>query len=103
MADKIMFSADEMKTINDLQQTYINLQNALGQTSVQRFKLEQQLLAVNSTEETIKKQFEDTQRGEKEFIDGINKKYGDGNLDITNGEFTPNPVEKPQQKTDKTL
>ena len=28
----------------------------------------------------------------REFVDSINKKYGDGNLDLTTGVFTPKPV-----------
>ena len=35
------------------------------------------------------KEFEENQTSEKDFVDTINKKYGQGNLDITTGVFTP--------------
>ena len=101
MAQKeVKFTEEEMKQINELQQGYLTLQNALGQVSVARIRLEQQLNDIDSSEGTIKSQFVDNQKKEKDFVDSINKKYGDGNLDLTSGVFTPKPVE---EKADKTL
>ena len=104
MADKeVKFTEEEMKQINVLQQGYVNLQNVLGQLSVNRIRLEQQLNDLDIAEENIKSQFTENQTKESNFVDGINKKYGDGNLDLTTGVFTPKPVEETAEKTDKTL
>jgi septal ring factor EnvC (AmiA/AmiB activator) len=100
MSNKIKFTEDEMQQINSLQQSYVNLQNTLGQLSVNRIRLEQQLNELDTTEDNIKSQFVKTQTDERNFVDQINKKYGDGNLDLTTGEFTPKPIE---ENTDKTL
>ena len=83
------FSEKELKEVNDLQGTYLRLQNTLGQISVGRIRVEQQLSEFDRAEETVVKQFEETQQKERDFISSINKKYGDGNLDITTGVFTP--------------
>ena len=103
MTDAVKFTEDEMKQINTLQQGYVNLQNALGQLSVNRIRLEQQLDELNTVENNIKTQFTQVQTNERQFVDSINKKYGDGNLDLSSGVFTANPTEETTKKTDKTL
>ena len=104
MADKeVKFTEEEMKQINVLQQGYVNLQNALGQMGVSRIRLEQQLDDLDTAEDNVRVQFVENQTKERDFVDNINKKYGDGNLDLTTGVFTPKPVEETTEKTDKTL
>ena len=99
MSEDTKFTEDEMKQINELQQSYANSQNALGQLSVSRLRLDQQLNDLDSAEENVRNNFVETQTKEREFVESINKKYGDGNLDLTSGVFTP----KPKEETDKTL
>jgi len=104
MADTaVKFTEDEMKDIESLQQTYVGIQNAFGQLGVARIRLENQINDLNLSEENIRKQFLDTQTKEREFVDLINKKYGDGNLDLTTGVFTSRPPTETTEKTDKTL
>ena len=103
MADAVKFTEDEMKQINTLQQGYVNLQNALGQLGVSRIRLEQQLDDLDTSEDNVRAQFVENQTKERDFVDSINKKYGDGNLDLTSGVFTPKSPEETTEKTDKTL
>ena len=103
MAEEVKFTEDEMKQINTLQQGYVNLQNALGQLSVNRIRLNQQFDDLDTAEDNVRAQFVENQTKEREFVDQINKKYGDGNLDLTTGVFTPKLVEETTEKTDKTL
>ena len=91
MAEEVKFSEDEMKEVGVLQQTYVNVQNSLGQVGVQKLRVEQQLFDLNTAEDKLKTQFVETQTKEREFVDSINKKYGDGNLDLNSGVFTPAP------------
>ena len=99
MATEVKFSEDEMKEVGVLQQTYVNVQNSLGQVSVQKLRVEQQLSDLDTAEDQLKTQFVETQTKERAFVDSINKKYGDGNLDINSGVFTPKPVEPAPDKT----
>ena len=92
-----------MKQISSLQGVYVNLQNTLGQLSVNRIRLNQQFDNLDETEENVRAQFVEAQQKERDFVDSINKKYGDGNLDLTTGVFTPRPTEETTEKTDKTL
>jgi septal ring factor EnvC (AmiA/AmiB activator) len=91
---EVKFTEEEMKQLNELQQNYINIQNAFGQISVNRIRLEQQLNDLNKTENDFQNQFAENQKNERNFVDSINKKYGDGNLNIETGIFTPKSTEK---------
>jgi len=100
MADKeVKFTEDEMKQLNTLQQGYVNIQNALGQLSVSRIRLNQQFDDLDTAEDNVRVQFTENQTNERDFVDTINKKYGDGNLDLTSGVFTPKPTEETPDKT----
>jgi hypothetical protein len=113
MAEGTKFTEEEMKDISGLQQTYAGIQNALGQVSVARIRLEQQIEDLNGSEDNLIKEFGETQGKERDFVKSINKKYGDGNLDLTTGVFTSKSVEETPVvgapsaasavKTDKTL
>ena len=92
MAEEIKFTEEEMKTLRELQQTYAGVQNALGQLGVERIRLSQQMTGLDSAEENLTNQFEETQTKERDFVQEISKKYGDGNLDISSGVFTPRPA-----------
>ena len=100
MSEEVKFTEKELKQVTDLQGTYLNLQNALGQISIGRIRLEQELSSLDEADVRLKSDFAATQQKEREFVDTISKKYGDGNLDLNTGVFTPRPVE---ETTDKTL
>ena len=89
MAEEIKFTEDEMKSLQNLQQTYVGIQNAFGQVSVSKLRLDQQIEELDKADENLRNQWSETQGKEKEFVESINKKYGDGNLDINTGVFTP--------------
>ena len=100
MADNaVKFTEEEMKQINGLQQVYANLQNALGQLGISRIRVEHQLDDLDVSEDGVRTQYVENQNKEKNFVDSINKKYGDGNLDLTTGVFTPRAAEETSDKT----
>ena len=93
MAEPVKFVEEEMNKINTLQQDYVNLQNALGQISVNRIRLEQQLDELASVDGDLTKKFVDTQEKERNFLQDITKKYGEGSLNPETGVFTANKSE----------
>jgi len=100
MADKeVKFTEDEMSQLTELQQTYAAVQNTLGQLSVSRIRLSQELGSLDEAENKLRNDFVETQQKERDFVQEINKKYGDGNLDLNTGVFTPRPVEETPDKT----
>tara|TARA_Y100000593_G_scaffold62143_1_gene115208 strand:- start:1916 stop:2203 length:288 start_codon:yes stop_codon:yes gene_type:complete len=87
------FSEEEMKTVKDIQQKYVDIQHKLGQLSVAEIRLNQQLDALANTRDELNSLFVKTQDGEKEFIKVVTEKYGDGILDPQTGVYNPK-VEK---------
>ena len=101
MADnkEVKFTKDEMSQLTELQQTYAAVQNTLGQLSVSRIRLSQEVGALDEAENKLRNDFVETQQKERDFVQSINAKYGDGNLDLNTGLFTPKPVEETPDKT----
>ena len=89
MAEETKFTKEEMKIISEIQEKYLEIQQKLGQVSLSKLKLEQQVEAIDKVEKEILENFKKTQKEEKDFVDGITKKYGDGTLDPESGIFTP--------------
>ena len=91
MADKeIKFSDDELKSLKQIQQDYLECQTAFGQIAIQKIALQQQIDALAKSEEEYAKKYQETQVKEKEVGKELNDKYGSGNLDPDTGVFTPN-------------
>ena len=90
MAEDTKFTKEEMETISKIQETYLEIQQKLGQVSLSKLKLEQQSEAIDKMEKEILENFKKTQKEEKDFVDEVTKKYGDGTLNPENGIFTPN-------------
>ena len=90
MAEEVKFTEEEMNKIKEFQQIYVNTQQSLGQLSVPKIRLEQQLENFDKTEDDLREKFFKTQKDEQKFIEEITKKYGDGTLDPETGKFIPN-------------
>jgi predicted nuclease with TOPRIM domain len=90
MSEEIKFTEEEMGKIKEFQTLYINIQQSLGQLSVARIRLEQQLENFDNNEEDMKNKFVETQKNERDFITEITKKYGDGTFNPETGTFIPN-------------
>ena len=83
MADKeIKFSDEELASLKQIQQDYLECQTAFGQVAIQKIALQQQIDALAKSEEEYAQKYQDTQE--------LNDKYGSGNLDPETGVFTPN-------------
>ena len=92
MADT-KFSQEEMDKIKEIQSSYVGVQQAFGQLEVNRIRLEQQLDATQQASADLRTKFSEVQGEEQKFIEELNKKYGDGALNLESGTFTPNKSE----------
>ena len=90
MAEEKKFTKEEMNTISEIQEKYLEIQQKLGQVSLSKLKLEQQVEAIDVLEKELLENFKKTQKEEKDFVDSVTKKYGDGTLNPESGIFTPN-------------
>lgn len=87
MSEEVKFTKDELKSLKDIQQKYVNIQVNLGQLGMSRIKLEQQITSLDDSEVSLREEFEKTTKDEQNFLEEIRKKYGDGELNPETGVF----------------
>ena len=82
MPEEVKFTEEELKQVQNIQQSYLNVQNQFGQLKLAQIKLDEQEVDLEQALKTI-------QSEEKKFLDGITNKYGQGTLNPETGVFTP--------------
>ena len=92
---EIKFSDDELQSLKELQKDYLTTQNQFGQIKITRMNLGNQLDELTGIEGDTEQKFQELQKREKELVDELTKKYGQGTLDPSTGLFTP--VESPKE------
>ena len=89
MSENKKLTTEELQQIKDMQQQYNKFVFELGSIEAQL----QNLLATKELVETEKSNvLEDIKKlgeREKELVNGLQAKYGVGNIDIESGEITP--------------
>lgn len=92
MADEIKFSEDELKSLQELQNSYQEKQLQFGQLKVQNVLLSQQMEALETREVELEEEYSGVQKTEQKLVEDLNEKYGPGSLDPASGVFTPQPA-----------
>tara|TARA_R100000008_G_C3560433_1_gene155813 strand:+ start:929 stop:1231 length:303 start_codon:yes stop_codon:yes gene_type:complete len=100
MAEEVKFSEEELKTLNEIQDGYIQSRGDFGQLYMSRVRLNNQFEELDQLEADLNKNFEDLQIKEKKFLDETTKKYGQGSLNPETGVFTPTPDENTSDKAE---
>ena len=94
MADEIKFTDEELKSLQDLSQSYQNIQASFGQMKVQKILNQQQADALEEAEVKMDADYKDIQDNERKLVEDLNEKYGPGQLDPQTGVFTPAPPQE---------
>ena len=94
MADEIKFSDEELKSLQDLSQSYQNIQASFGQIKVQKILNQQQADALEEAEVKMDSDYKEIQDNERKLVEELNEKYGPGQLDPQTGVFTPAPPQE---------
>ena len=84
----VKFTDDELKSLQDLQTNYQEKQVALGQLSVQRILVNQQMEGLEMRQDELETEYTAVQQEERDLVQGLNEKYGPGQLDPQTGVFT---------------
>ena len=82
MPEEVKFTEEELKQVQNIQASYLSVQNRFGQLKLTRIKLDEQ-------EGELENGLRVIQEEEKKFLDGITDKYGQGTLNPDTGVFTP--------------
>ena len=83
MPEEVKFTEEELTQVQNVQKSYLNVQNQFGQLKMAQIRLDEQEVELEDALKQI-------QSEEKKFLDGITEKYGEGTLNPETGEFTPN-------------
>ena len=103
MADQeTKFSEEELKSLQELQNSYQGKQLQFGQLEVQRLLVSQQLEQMDNAKAKLEVEYGDVQETERKLVKSLNEKYGPGNLDPATGVFTPAPAAEESKETSET-
>ena len=94
MADEIKFTDEELKSLQDLSQSYQNIQASFGQLKVQKILNQQQADALEEAEVKMDSDYKEIQDNGRKLVEELNEKYGPGQLDPQTGVFTPAPPQE---------
>lgn len=88
--EEIKFTAEEIERINKLQDDYAKVTATLGRLAVQEILITQELDKLRNSVSKYKQDYVILQDTETSLIEELNKKYGEGTLDLESGVFIPN-------------
>ena len=91
-SSEVKFTDDELKSLQDLQTNYQEKQAALGQLSVQRILVNQQMETLEIRQDELETEYTAVQQEERDLVQGLNEKYGPGQLDPQTGVFTSTSI-----------
>ena len=80
MSDTNKVSEEELKSITDLGVKYNTIRDNFGQLRIQRLLIEQQLEQIVENEDKLEQDYIETQKIERELLESLNSKYGQGVL-----------------------
>ena len=86
MPEEVKFTEEELTQVQNIQKSYLNVQNQFGQLKLAQIRLDEQEVDLEEALKAI-------QSEEKKFLDGITDKYGQGTLNPETGVFTPTASE----------
>lgn len=89
MSNAIKLSEEEKTQINQLQTDYATITTQMGQLKIEQILLNAQLTRLKELESEFTKKYLELQTKEEEFAKQITTKYGEGDINLETGEFTP--------------
>ena len=86
--EKTVLSQEELGKLKQVRESFDNLTTVMG-------SLETQITLINLEKEEIIEQIKLLKQQEIQLGTELKEKYGDGNISLENGEFTPFEVNEP--------
>lgn len=80
---------EHLDAIQDLQQRFAQNASWLGSVSIELTMLERQQAQTESQREELMRQFDALREEEQQLISTLKERYGDGEINIAQGTFTP--------------
>lgn len=87
--EKTVFTTEELSQIKTLQEKYNLLGIQLVQLKLAQKNAREYAESLEEQEKQLTVQIIETNTEEKALAESLDKKYGEGSLDLQSGEFTP--------------
>ena len=81
----------ELAEIKTLQSKFQALHSKFGDVGIEKIQLDAAIADFIEREKKIKEEFASLQKAEQDLLDRFVKTYGEGNLNMNDGTFTPSP------------
>ena len=81
------FEQSDIESVKELQSSYAATTAQIGQVEVELHLLKKRLEEVEGIRLELFKNYEELQTKERELVQNLNEKYGDGVLDLDSGRF----------------
>ena len=82
MADTVKFTDDELKEIREIQQLFNTVIRQAGSFYLEKVEFEQK-------QQTVEDNYNEVKKRETELVSKLTTKYGQGQINLETGEFTP--------------
>jgi hypothetical protein len=89
MAETIKLQPEELQQLQNIQSRYQDKVFQFGQFYLERLSLDEKIKQLADAENNAKVEFQKIQQEEQQWMNSISTKYGDGNLSLRDGTFTP--------------
>lgn len=83
------FESSDIEEVKGLQSDYAAVTAQIGQVEVELHLLKKRLSELETFRTDLFAKYEELQGKEKELVNKLNEKYGDGVLDLDSGRFIP--------------
>jgi predicted transcriptional regulator len=80
---------EHLDELQNLRNSFATNANALGSISLEQIAINRRLEYLNSEQERFYTEFEALRKQEQELLDKMRERYGDGQINIADGTFTP--------------
>ena len=89
MSEIKTITTEELEKLKELRNKYDGVSYTLGQLRIEQHLLDTQVNRLKEAEAQLIKDYNTLNTEEKTLADEITKKYGQGQINIETGEFTP--------------
>jgi predicted nuclease with TOPRIM domain len=93
MSTPIKIKADELAEVKMLQSKFQESIYRLGNLQIEKMELDRRVNEFVDREKKLKDEWVSLQKLEESLLDKIVKNYGEGNLNMVDGTFTPTLLE----------
>jgi gas vesicle protein len=80
---------EHLESIQDLRERFAQNASWLGNVSIERALIKRQAEQLDAQHEELMRQFDEMREQESEVLEKLKERYGDGEININAGTFTP--------------